>query len=544
MKSATIFTSPGGVRSAQSLRKLVAFANEHGTRFALREVDPFSLVSTRDYPGVVRPTGLAELLLEPKEHLRSLWSEALGAALRDELRGGGAESDYATPVDEADHLLLLVHGVYYSNLNRDFFSAVRAPLIRDALSNAGLELNRVITLIDDIHDVVAHLSQPTFIMEPVADVTAGLTLEPTGRAIQAVMNMQLALHWRAIELFYAGELARELDAVPHIVLAVRHRLQTAMDLCVSDKPIVYLSHPIADVRSSDAFREELSDVTLSLERSGVIPISPTSIDEYRFTSVDRPDGTRMHLPSLDRRWPTPSEEQLLWYPPGEDAESVLDPTGRLQGAEPDGTLGGMIAGLVFVIRQQVNSRDRALVEQASSLVVWRPLFDGKLASGVIEEIGHRNRRFDRRVAHHQPCFVCNPNSDLGKWRIRRFFAEARRYSDLPLSRWNEATSAVQEGMLASHDLVAGFGTADVDSDELVISVARRLPAIVLQREQVGALSPQISVRQRQTSRYLWRDVVDAACASNPLDAILRDGDRVYSRPPDVAAFVSWLGSLD
>jgi len=69
---------------------------------------------------------------------------------------------------------------------------------------------------------------------------------------------------------------------------------------------------------------------------------------------------------------------LLFEPPRNLGLNPLDPDQAL-GADADEFLSGLLLNLVDSLNAHIASRDRTLVEQASLLIVWRPLLKGILS---------------------------------------------------------------------------------------------------------------------------------------------------------------------
>jgi hypothetical protein len=149
---------------------------------------------------------------------------------------------------------------------------------------------------------------------------------------------------------------------------------------------------------------------------------PTTIDELRFlvTKVSTPgeddgasDEMTLYFPRLLARWPYGNADEILWAHPPQQTENPIDPAGlftdedirKAQTAktwnevenalDPDRgarlrSISGQIAQLASLISVQINARDRTLVGQCPNIVIYRPVFNGNMATGVLRELqAHR-----------------------------------------------------------------------------------------------------------------------------------------------------------
>lgn len=371
--------------------------------------------SRRSY--LMEPGGFRHLVDRPKEYLRQVWSEAVTRATQE------ASEDIGT-------LFLLLHAALYHNGSEELFSCVDANRLKVAAEEAGLEIRRVFTLIDDCYDSFSRLTgQGQVWTYPDPDQS-----EAFGVVADVVAKVGLLLEWRAAEVAWAEHLADYLNS-DHFLVAVKHPISVLADLAYSSKRPIYISHPITAVRAllaggdaagASRIMKEINDLTSQLRASAVVvPFSPTSIDEFRI----RTDTGTTFLPELGQRWDAGEIEDLLFVPP---VASVADPL-----RPPDGPVGkghpllGAYSALLTVfarrIKSHINWRDRKLVEQSRGLVVYRPYYQGRMSFGVLEEVEHRNLLEDHGVLApgESPCVVLSPREDSALWRPEYIVGQIR-----------------------------------------------------------------------------------------------------------------------
>jgi hypothetical protein len=402
-----LFTAPGGIRAVESLQKLRTYSERQGRACRVVEIDDQlvpAYVREKNPAAATRallegPGGLTVLLFFPKEYLRELWKRVASASID------------AIP-DDTELVFLSLHSVFYHNKSREFFPPVDVEHLKIELERKGLPVSMVVTLIDDVFDVVRHLSQPDQLFQHSSRATG------YQKTVESVLNLHLSLSWRSIETFEASELARRLG-VPHIVLAVKHTLAVAFEAVVSQGKMVYISHPITQARQDEEFIGEIRQLTEGLAaRRFLVPISPTSIDEL----LIKGSKDSMLEPCLTERWPFGAEREILFKTPYEAEANPLDPDGVICGDSTHAqSVHGLLLTLEDAMRAQIASRDRLLVEQASALIVWRPFLSGRMSGGVQDELSHRNRLIEHEVipADGSPFYVYDPEMDHAKTRVMK-----------------------------------------------------------------------------------------------------------------------------
>ena len=421
-----------------------------------------------------------EALRLPTQLLSRLWSEAFEQAIARAIDA----------LSQGHPVLLTFHGTWYHQANREYISAVDLKLIAESKATPG----RMVCLIDDIFDVKARLSKSLGLFEvPVAQDSDFL---------DAYIKLQRVLDWRNFELVLSNKIA-EICGSPHFVLATKHPIKTFHDLITdSERPIIYLAHPISQIRrmgrsSSEAFTTATSSIrelTAGLRARAVV-LEPTAIDELRIGNVIGRDGEPLDIPFLTDRWPLPSIEliDLLYVPPDQEVPAFGPTWERLAQKvtatpPPDWQIGEMeqirlanslLYALKEHIQMQIKSRDFALLAQARVLAVYRPMLEGNEATGVKIEIEHHvhlgKLDIDRALAIvlHPPEDERAACSELLKLRVKNWYEQGllngssdqlRAFLDTLTPGWVAAVRSSTTDFDAGRRLSAGakgFGLAFV-----------------------------------------------------------------------------------
>jgi hypothetical protein len=300
-------------------------------------------------------------------------------------------------------------------------------------------------------------------------------------------------------------LAGLLGGIPHFTLATKHRCRLLEQILQGNPRRIYLSHPISEARRRASMGDhELFEAWCAEVRSLADHLStemavwePTTIDELRFRVTEvKLSGEEQHppnkmdvaLPRLLQRWAFRGVDEILWSdPPGQPSE-ILDPAGlftqddvgKISQADTwediEHALGpgksaqlrsvsGQLAYLLTLIGQQINTRDRALVGQCSTLVVYRPVFNGSRATGVLREIEAHQRLVELQHYSDQPVrpavFILE-NSDDERLVWRNTIAEFCA----PDGRWSRYLRNSDGTMLTTERAKAIAEYVTEDKDEL------------------------------------------------------------------------------
>jgi hypothetical protein len=341
---------------------------------------------------------------------------------------------------------------------------------------ANFQPDMFVTFIDDIYDIHDRLRQPNQIFHP----TYGGATDPAGAIFEALR----LLDWRAREIMMTRFFANELG-VPHYLCAIKHSHDTLSSLLHSDKPTLYISHPIREVRrlQRDGNQELAATVinaiaTLAARAAhDFTTFLPTTIDELR---IDQ-DKSGEFLPVLLPRWDQGKYDApagLLYTAPrrrGRDPLWASDSESR--SVAP---LSSLLRTLSDQVEAQVSSRDHELVEQSDVLLVYRPCFNGDTSAGVLKEIAYYSALV-KATNHRKRCFIYCPLKDQSrlKQRISEQALEAaldNRILELPegerIALTVDEITAIIRAWSDRDELVDAI-TAIMDKRGVRVAVARR-----------------------------------------------------------------------
>lgn len=394
-------TGISGTGVRQALRKYQSWCSRNGYAAPLVAglEDDYLVPLARPYARQLhkipdQDVDIIELLTLPKPLLDKLWGEAFDQAISQiaEARGRGEDT------------ILTFHSVWYHLSNREYLSCV--DLGRLARDESRVDV--VITLVDDIYDVKSRLGRPRGLFSVPAVNQSDY--------LDAIIKLLRVLEWRNFETVLSSKIA-EICGAHHYLLGTKHPLVTFHDLVTrAEKGIVYLAHPISQVRrlmrkgGEDADRAEamiqrVGQLAVAL-RDNFVVLEPTAIDELRFDNEAVIDGDRIVVPKLSWRWPLASveSEDLLWSQVSGTSEpfghSWEVKAGAIEGkshsewnAQERSELkeaAPLLLTLQENVQMQIKSRDFALVSQADGIVVYRPMFEGHESSGVRLEIDYHD----------------------------------------------------------------------------------------------------------------------------------------------------------
>lgn len=517
-----LFTGPSGLNVRGALGKLADYSErQRGRRPAVVILDDLMIQQfLQEYPNepmqerMRKPGGFQRLLLEPRHYLLELWRRVVEATVSS-----------VSPEDDA---FLFLHSVYYHTSSRDFFSCVDIGHLNRCLSEKGLEIGLVVTLIDDIYDVWRRLKEP------------GQLFDTTNDGVQAVCDLLLLLYWRSMEILASCRTATDLGR-PHFLISLKHPLSVADDLIFSDKVPIYIAHPISEVRTLESgdsaekamarkLKEEIRQLKEAFGSSArVLPICPAGIDELIFEK----DASGQLVPKLLPRWPFGDPLDLLFVPPRQETKEAFDLPMYM---EPR-SMALLLQHLADVIEAQINSRDRTLVEQTEAMVAWRPFYNGHFSSGVDNEIRHRNRLVELGLCARgkKPCFLLSRCEDLAWSRMEAVYdllQESRATLPVQMTRTSLRNSLVcrrnelstEKGALDWHELAK---LVDAQS-------AIEFP---LPRSDTGALRRLPSLAREEVHQTQWEAIAQKVNAFFPSPQTMDGDDVIYDDKITLREFV-------
>lgn len=399
---------------------------------------------------------LAEVFRLPEDVMRELWEETFS----DLAFGKPSRLDSAL---QAGSVFLTLHACWYHMESQALVSGVN----HEVLGQLDTRPDRVITLIDDVFDVLSRLSRDGELFDwrdfgEYETVETANGSEDVWRPWPVAGRLLKILEWREFEVRYSQAMARTLD-VPHYIFAVKHPMGTFAKLLKSPPgDMTYVSHPISAPRreglGQSSLVELIADVCTELRAAeDVVLFEPTSIDEWRFETDDLSDTL---MPGLKMRWPAfAGAGDVLW---DESAGSTSDQP-FLETQEP-------VAGLDILseeILDQIHWRDRELVSQSRNLVTIRP-FAGKpvrLSGGVEMEV-KLHLGFAALYGDRPPPVVYHPTEDEQRRKVESVLAvlDLASESNRPkISNWSLAAREAMTPRLLAVDFASWLDANEVSS---------------------------------------------------------------------------------
>ena len=373
-------------------------------------------------PVPIEEVGILDVLSLPKPLLKELCGKTFNAALKN--------ANQIRSEQDSD-VILTFHACWYHLENREYMSCVDFHRIGQPDASAG----SVITLVDDIYDVKSRLSAPRGLFQP--DIVSDQAF------LDSVVKLTRILEWRGIETLISERIATASTGGKHFVLATKHPMATFEGLLNSNRKMVYLAHPISEIRrmlraggerkaSAGIIMDDISEIA-SLLRREVILFEPTTIDELRFEYQGTIDKQPVTVPLLGDRWDMPSRaiEDLIFVAP----ETISPPFGsfweengkevgeslQTRDLSPDQAeqlkLASPLVRLLYEeIRAQIKARDFTLVEQCDGIAAYRPLLGGHLSGGVKQELVHHSQLVQGNIAR-ATTVIFHPANDETDWRL-------------------------------------------------------------------------------------------------------------------------------
>jgi hypothetical protein len=370
----------------------------------------------------------------PNSLLRSIWDVAANKACELVKKA----------IRQGHNAALVLHAVYFKPNSTECVPLVDARILQSIAPKC------VLHFIDDIYDAYKWLRQPSGIFDHSDCPEDGFR-----QSQRCIRDLMTTLVWRHAESGASQHLASMLG-VPLFTFATKHRCRLLQRIFEKDVDAAYLSHPISEPRrQSVAGKEDLlakcaAEVKQLAEHlSEKISIwEPTTIDELRLQQVEivpsigkngtNVEKTILHLPRLWQRWPFGQGDEIPWpKPPDSVSDEPIDPVlfftddeiEKLKSCktwdevvkylgEDKSTklrfISGQLTDLASSIDQQINARDRTLINQCPVFILYRPVFNGNAATGVLRELQAHRRLVDLKQfsdQHLAKVFVLENSDD-------------------------------------------------------------------------------------------------------------------------------------
>ncbi len=463
MGNVVIVTGMSGVKPKRVLEKFNVFLGKQGKqpisvvdleKLLVEEAisDPVCKASPDFMKAVDAQEAIIAVTSVPYPMLNRLWANAVEKA--------GQEVGKATKAGR--NVALVLHAVYFKAKSTEFVPIVDAEKLRP------LNPKYIVHLVDDIYDVYAWLRGEGGIFDKYTG--RGNELRQLKQSIQELVS---TLVWRQAEAGASAHLAGLVGSVPVLTVATKHRCGLLQKIFEGNILPVYVSHPISEARrvrseGNNKLFDDWSNWVSSLadHLSHELAVwEPTTIDEWMIPSInievpvdvlgEQVGGRKkqgiignnnskrieVYIPRLLERWPFGRVEEVLWSEPEEPLREPLDPANFftdaeikvIQGAKTwkdieEGLrkkkslelccISGELEVLAAIIGEQINSRDRTLVRQCPNLVIFRPLFNGNSAGGVVSELkAHKGFTELKHYKDKPRVFVLeNSNDEKLLWR--------------------------------------------------------------------------------------------------------------------------------
>lgn len=372
---------------------------------------------TELFPEEIKPGAKSkwwQLLVLPPRRIRQFWQKAAERALT-ELRS----------TESSEIVLICFHAAYYSDFYRWRFSAVDSNLLQQ------FKFSAYFCLIDDIYDIQARRKDDLQAERSLIDTSAPVQRRLERLVQLTVSHLEQFIGWRQEEIVLTDHFAATCGVPSHVV-AVKHPVNTIINLIRKPSHSYYVSHPITGVRAQGNDFAQSSQYRSIVEfvrrvRATYTVIEPTTIDEFRFGHAEV-NGERCVVPVLTPRWPAPGDYPLVDpadVPGSNGMESVcaaenvtflglsdcLCDLVRGEGVErlTPGVFNAM-RQLEARVSEDITWRDHHLVDQTGQLIVYRPVADGVPSTGVRREVQYF-AKLVQTGALKGVCVVFHPTQD-------------------------------------------------------------------------------------------------------------------------------------
>lgn len=285
---------------------------------------------------------------------------------------------------DISHIFLKIHLTYIKN--SEFFPPFMPLSFHQLLTKIPNAHVKIITLIDDVFSIWNQIKER----------------EAGGTYLNTQLRLREILSWRSLEWLRAESLKEYFNKeeegkqiVTNFLVSVKHPFNTFSNLIFNPKPIrFYLSYPISDTRKTEEGIRDVNDFRDNMHKmaseNGAVIFDPVAIDELAMEAAlnEIPENTRKKITEVElqekHRWPINSSDLLMpacKYP-------IKIPIQQIQEVSSD-------------VRNQITSRDYALVDLSQYLAVYRPFYKTKMSTGVDAEIKHAKENM-RKVIVYNP----------------------------------------------------------------------------------------------------------------------------------------------
>lgn len=442
-----------------------------------------------------------------KYFVQGLWKEMISEIVADFAHTGKT------------HLVLISHSVYYSNLRREYYSAVHSNYLSSAIKSESIEADyKVILVIDDIMDIFESLRSSEddlfgkfHISKFVSDFREKNPIPLDDAAhLKISLNwyiycMMLILSWRSQEVILAQTIADALSMEGRIArLMIWGTKQDPLSLVEwtngSNTDLLYISHPITEYRNHQkrdgAWPEmvhAINQLQTSLAEIKVCTVMPTAIDEFRFQRVDN-----KYTAQLTDRWPVPDpvrkalssydvakgdvDHHMLMSPGKIDLSTyAIDKSGAHQLNALQDYIDAAFSILEGSISSQLANRDHLIVSLTDGIIAVEPWSEkkGGTHSGMRKEIEYLNTMFKQTKKQSEISHA----SFKAKKICVIFLASSIRTFLKDTSFRIQATSEIKAKIDYRHPYMASVNIKDFLNDKLDLDMQK------IQSDPDGSLGP-------------------------------------------------------
>jgi hypothetical protein len=455
------------------------------------------------------------------------------------------------------YALVTLHACYQGDDYRWRLSPVDPTLLMN------LHPKAFFALIDDCFDVHARRFEDLG-MERQSCVKLSNKWERVEKLVNVSVSRLIdIILWREEEIMFTDVLAASCR-VPSHLFAIKHPIKTLTKLLTEPGISHYLSHPITSVRTDPGFPEtaslhDIQEISRSI-RDLLPSIEPTTIDEFRLQKV----GTDDYLPFLNPRWPyLDSIDRLLYTTPATNPGDSICPPENIIALDVEKEFEELKAGkgppqvrenifsslrqLMEAISADVTWRDHHLVDQTRRLIVFRPIFQGRVSGGVKREVDYYKKLF-RTGAEVYPSVIFHPDHDeerLADETAHRILDTWRRHpligtSLVPIQRSGTPDEALAQEMAAEIRFASNIpviARAIVDKLEKYYHIEPGIhdPAPMAQGRNLDGMMAAREVREEAKKK-----AVDVLKKNKYLVQILSDMEPLVSLAKSHDDLILWL----
>ncbi len=501
-KDLVIFTGQSGIKVGSCISKLI----RTGLDSQLVSVD-------KAIPEISGKT-FVEVLGAPRTIQDVLWTKAFKHVINN-LQSQSKIHEFT---------FLTFHACYYHQKRTEFVSPVNLKELMQLEDRTKM----IIVLIDDCYDIYRRLMDKDEMYDEVLGSNGSLD-----SLLESIYNLSDLLTWRETEIAFSGKIA-QLLGVPLYVISVKHPDFMVSRLISNPREkvkMLYLSHPISVIRRQGPydrlpeFYTQLSNFIKDvLEHDNIVLFVPDTIDEYR---IKKNNGGDLYIPEPSTGWLLPFEDKWLCDPLPERLAKInpLNPTQyKYSAASADArtAISSTLRILNRRIGNQINSRDRTLVEQSKDgVLVYRPYLAASTHSGVEQEMIHNCDLRDQYGEKERKTYIITTQEDLGKLRIKELFTLVENSVNITETKDFESLQELCEKWLANPEKVVEFYSNSYKIDETIEEIEKILPdgykfIKYIVNKGSSALSVAKMLRKAEQKKKGWTGIFEQVAEEDPL----------------------------